>query len=229
MRCRVHWGALVLFLFLFPTVAFSQSANRGEFSKDIERLFLSESATISDAENIVSDLYSTNDKEFAKGLYFSKFVVPRFPSLRDRIESKLVHILNNKRAQRFFQGAETALAIAFSKENAEKLIFEDKDLEMNLIKALIKEKAGVETKFTPEQIVSEIERESGNNSKHLVDENSLKESFFHCNQFKEIIEIAVSMKFFGLADEFSRIVAEHPMEFDGDTIIFAADVLGKGK
>lgn len=229
MRVQVFWGSMILFLLLVPAVAFPQNINRGEFSKDTEKLFMSESATLADAEKVVNDLYSPADHELARGLYFSSFVAPRFPSLREKIESKLVQIINNSKEKRFFQAVETALSIMFSKENAERLLYNEKEFEINLVKALIKEKAGVKMNISPETIISQIEKEKGSVLKPLLDENSLKESFLHCTLFREIIDIASSMKFTGVTIGFSRIVVENPINFDKDSIIFATEILKQKK
>ena len=225
MRIQGFGKTFVMFLCLIPTIVFSQENSLGDFSKALERKFLSESATLKDAEKVIQNLYSSNDREFSNGLYFSPFVSPRFPSLKDKIEKKLIQILNNNKEKRFFQGTEAALAIHFSKRNAEKLNFKKNEIEINLVKAIIKEKAGAKFETTPERIIAEFKSERGEIEKPLVDENSLKEAFMHCTLFREIIEISLSMKYYGISNGFSKIVTDHPNNFDKESVSYAQGVL----
>lgn len=214
-----------LFFTLAPLLLLSSENIPSDSAKALERKFMSESATKSDAQKVVRQLFSSNEQEFVDGLYLCPFVAPRFPEAREEIELRLLKILKSKEGNRFFQALESAYAISFSAKNADELSFAEGDNEVNFIKAIIKEKAGAKCEPKPEFYISEMERTLNNGGKHLVDEKSLKETIASLNLFREIIELALSMKYHGVAKGFSRIVIQHPSDFEPLSISYSKEIL----
>lgn len=231
MRMRFASSFVVWFLFLAPGILLSQESVLPEFSRALEQKFMGESATIEDAEKVIQNLTSSDDEKFSQGLYFSKFVAPRskFAGYKDLIEKVLVEIISNKKERRIFQAAETAFAFRFSKGHAEELSFKENDNELNLVKAIIKEKAGVACDPTPEHFISLIEAGVENKEVPSVDPKSMKGTFSQLTLFREIVEVAFSMKYYGLAFRFSQVILNHPSEFNKGSHDFAQDILNQLK
>lgn len=216
-----------LLVFSISTTLYSQKESLAGFSFETKRLFLSEKATIDDAEKVVLDLNSEDDQEFSRGLFFSRFVAPRFEQHREAIERTLLKILENPAHNRFYQALETSMSIRFTSRCAERLSFRDGEDAVNLMKAFMKQKAGVACNLKPERIVSIIETKLPlpGNEKPLVDEKTFLDTLREMTTFTEIIELAISMKYSGLAQAFSEIIVDHPSNFDRVSLEYARKVL----